>query len=1019
MAIQTPRIEFSDAINETSARIGAIDRRLQHHLYTVIELDTKLREEVGLAQDVALDRLSVLKTLFESGRRDVDFENANKSFAQKLEEIRDDYVENHKSLLKARSTMIVDEREVSITASNRDQLLDDFKARLDACLQPYFAQPFNRYETEIRREIRELEEKIAERETEITRLFDERTWHTTEAFRPSPEQRELLQEREQLRAAHRIDNPFLAAQMGDIAYIQRVLSLPFYEKNRITINQRDSRGFTLLQIAAFCGQVPTVGFLLGRKASVKYVDIPNKYEPIHWAAWAGHTRIVELLIEHGAKVDALGSMGRTPLHIATFKHKLAIADFLLKNGADINAQTNDEAGRETSLHQVVTNNDEQMADLLCKSALLDLNRRTVRDYTPLYMAVHCNLPNMVRKIIRHPNFFDSGEVSDPSSLISLIESAKRIKASPELIRLLEKKLYGKATTPKEPPAALVKNDSINRMQKTPTLIHGEMGTYALLNRISSDEAEALLDQYKVHTRFVNGIRKAPFFFGQGFSGKARLARDVKTGKFIVVKKIDDPKKIERAQNEARIQMMLSGKPNILPILDSILSTGCTGEPKLYLFFPIAGYGDGDSLIPLLQKCPEKQLAHDILTSVALDIARGMEGMHSDHVIHADFKTDNFVIQHTGEAQIIDFGTARELPNGLLDEGIVAGTKTLSPERIQLHAQIIGKKTVVPIDARAVDAWSLGQTLFELINGDNPFAISSEVKKYWSHTYMKRIAEQGLRKDTPEHLRQVVIGLLDPDPKTRMTVAQALEILTPHSPFANENEKQAAFQRLKYGEEAPAQASELDSDDNTHRARLQESSGSSSDDNDDRPVAAAAVEATPPSGYSQPPSVRAFRPEDLPPPIRGYVKTPTVPDYETSDEEDHPLLGYGKTPSTVSLNVGVKTPNSGSTDTDHPLLGYSKTPSTVSLNVGVKTPNSGSTNTDHPLFGYRTTPSAVSVSWKRARPQNVETPENPTHTADPVDEDSKTPSALGKAECSDDDVQPQEKGAYTSLEHLRH
>ncbi|ELT87577.1 hypothetical protein CAPTEDRAFT_29645, partial [Capitella teleta] len=57
--------------------------------------------------------------------------------------------------------------------------------------------------------------------------------------------------------------------------------------------------------------------------------------------------LFEIFIQHGAKVDTKGQYGATPLHYAAEKAYIPIADLLLSNKANPNAQDDD---ADTPLH---------------------------------------------------------------------------------------------------------------------------------------------------------------------------------------------------------------------------------------------------------------------------------------------------------------------------------------------------------------------------------------------------------------------------------------------------------------------------------------------------------------------------------------------------------------------------------------------------------------------------------------------------------------------------------------------
>ena len=55
--------------------------------------------------------------------------------------------------------------------------------------------------------------------------------------------------------------------------------------------------------------------------------------PLSNAALHGRLKIVEFLIEQGAKVSAANTDGNTPLHVAAFLCRLEVVDMLLEKGA--------------------------------------------------------------------------------------------------------------------------------------------------------------------------------------------------------------------------------------------------------------------------------------------------------------------------------------------------------------------------------------------------------------------------------------------------------------------------------------------------------------------------------------------------------------------------------------------------------------------------------------------------------------------------------------------------------------
>jgi ankyrin repeat protein len=78
-------------------------------------------------------------------------------------------------------------------------------------------------------------------------------------------------------------------------------------------------------------------------------DLDSSETPLHWAAQHGLVGIAEGLLENGADIDAQDLFGRTPLHKAVRDAEMVA--FLIAQGADVNVT--DVFGR-TPLHQAVS-----------------------------------------------------------------------------------------------------------------------------------------------------------------------------------------------------------------------------------------------------------------------------------------------------------------------------------------------------------------------------------------------------------------------------------------------------------------------------------------------------------------------------------------------------------------------------------------------------------------------------------------------------------------------------------------
>jgi serine/threonine protein kinase len=158
-------------------------------------------------------------------------------------------------------------------------------------------------------------------------------------------------------------------------------------------------------------------------------------------------------------------------------------------------------------------------------------------------------------------------------------------------------------------------------------------------------------------------------------------------------------------NEVELLVKLR-HPNIV----QFLAAAITKEPLML----VTEYLPGGDLHALIQKGP---LPADLAVTFALDIARGMAYLHGgpNVVIHRDLKPRNLIIDESNELKVGDFGLSKLIRVTNVHDvykltGETGSYRYMAPE-VFLRENYNTK----------VDVFSFGMILYEMFEGEKPFA----------------------------------------------------------------------------------------------------------------------------------------------------------------------------------------------------------------------------------------------------------------------------------------------------------
>jgi serine/threonine protein kinase len=212
---------------------------------------------------------------------------------------------------------------------------------------------------------------------------------------------------------------------------------------------------------------------------------------------------------------------------------------------------------------------------------------------------------------------------------------------------------------------------------------------------------------------------------------------------------DDPHQQERFQREAQTAARIH-HPNVVAVYDCFPWRG-----ELYL---AEEYVDGADLASLLAR--SGPLPPRLAALLALEVARGLEEIHTQGIVHRDLKPANVLVSRSGEVKIADFGIALpEHAPALTRIGCAVGTAPyMSPE------QLLGER----VDERS-DSFAFGLLLYELLTGGRPFAreeCDSEAALVRSIQRGRYLAPRRLAPQMPRWLGRAIGRCLRPRPQRR-------------------------------------------------------------------------------------------------------------------------------------------------------------------------------------------------------------------------------------------------------------
>ncbi|CAL5095852.1 unnamed protein product [Urochloa decumbens] len=208
------------------------------------------------------------------------------------------------------------------------------------------------------------------------------------------------------------------------------------------------------------------------------------------------------------------------------------------------------------------------------------------------------------------------------------------------------------------------------------------------------------------------VDRSQLLIGHRFASGAysRLFHGIYKEQPVAVKFIRQPDDGEDEELSARLEKHFTAEVTILARLQHrnvIRLVGACNCPPV--FCVITEFLSGGCLRAFLRKLERKTLPMEKVISIALDIARGLEYIHLQGIVHRDVKPENILFDGEFCAKVVDFGVACEEAYCNLSEDDPGTYRWMAPEMYK-HKPY----------GRKVDVYSFGILLWELVTGSLPY-----------------------------------------------------------------------------------------------------------------------------------------------------------------------------------------------------------------------------------------------------------------------------------------------------------
>ena len=234
-----------------------------------------------------------------------------------------------------------------------------------------------------------------------------------------------------------------------------------------------------------------------------------------------------------------------------------------------------------------------------------------------------------------------------------------------------------------------------------------------------------------------------------------LAVDKESGKQVVLKipsveLRNDPAYLERFLMEEWVARRIDNAHVLKP---------CDQTRKRNYLYIVTEYIEGRSLSQWMTDHPNPDI--DTVRDIVEQIARGLQALHRQEMLHQDLRPNNVMIDNTGTVKLIDFGSVRVA--GLAETGDAAHQQQiLGTAQYTAPEYFLGEA-----GSRRSDLFSLGVIAHQMLSGRTPYG--TQVARATSRAAQRRLIYESVLDDErtiPAWIDEAIRRAVHPNPEKR-------------------------------------------------------------------------------------------------------------------------------------------------------------------------------------------------------------------------------------------------------------